>query len=44
MIKITDLGSVSVEGVGGGPRRLDGSKLKDIMLRVVLRRKQASNP
>jgi receptor-binding and translocation channel-forming TcA subunit of Tc toxin/ABC toxin-like protein/neuraminidase-like protein/virulence plasmid A protein len=43
VIKITDLGSVSVEGVGGGPRRLDGSKLKDIMLRVVLRT-TASDP
>lgn len=44
VMEITNWGSVSTEGAAGGPERLDGSKLKDIMLRVVLRRKAASNP
>lgn len=38
VIKITDLGSASVGGTGGS-RRLDDSKIRDIVLRVSLKRR-----
>jgi len=38
VIKITALGTATLPGVAGGPQRLDSSKIKDILLRVAVRK------
>jgi hypothetical protein len=43
-LKISDFGSASKVDPGGGSLRLDSSKIKDIVLRVVLKRKKPPNP
>jgi hypothetical protein len=40
-LDVTDWGTVAADGPPGAPKRLDDTKVSDILLRVVLKKKKA---